>query len=171
MSSVVQISKIQVRRGLDQDLPALDSGEFGWSLDTQKLYIGNGTLAEGAPQTGVTEILTADSTVAFSDRLVLVENAVGTTKTTSLLAASSGTITSFTANNAVVTYTLSQSTKQRTGVIKLARYTSTTRYDDEYDETGATNLVFAVSANSTHSSLTYTTTTATTLLYRITSLP
>jgi Pectate lyase superfamily protein/Major tropism determinant N-terminal domain len=59
--AILQISQIQVRRGLNQDLPQLASGEFGWSLDTQQLFIGNGTLAEGAPTVGVTEILTTSS--------------------------------------------------------------------------------------------------------------
>ena len=58
---VVQISKIQARRGLQQDLPQLSSAELGWSVDKRKLYIGNGTLAEGAPAEGVTEVLTEHS--------------------------------------------------------------------------------------------------------------
>lgn len=56
--AVVQISKVQVRRGLQQDLPQLSGGEFGWSLDEQRLFIGNGSIGEGAPEEGCTEILT-----------------------------------------------------------------------------------------------------------------
>lgn len=56
--AIVQISRIQHRRGLQQDLPQLSSAELGWSLDTRRLYIGNGTIEEGAPTEGVTEILT-----------------------------------------------------------------------------------------------------------------
>ena len=56
--AVIQISRIQHRKGLQQDLPQLASAELGWALDTRQLYIGNGTIAEGAPETGVTEILT-----------------------------------------------------------------------------------------------------------------
>lgn len=58
--AIVQISQIQVRRGLQQDLAAttLSSGELGWSLDQRRLFIGNGTTAEGAPKIGHTEILT-----------------------------------------------------------------------------------------------------------------
>ena len=56
--AVTQISRIQHRRGLEQDLPTLAGAELGWSVDTRKLYIGNGTLEEGAPTLGVTEILT-----------------------------------------------------------------------------------------------------------------
>ena len=58
--AVIEIAKIQVRRGQEYvtGLPQLDSGEFGWALDTQKLYIGNGNLDEGAPAVGNTEIIT-----------------------------------------------------------------------------------------------------------------
>jgi hypothetical protein len=56
--AVVQISRIQHRRGLQQDLPNLSSAELGWSVDERRLYIGNGTTAEGAPVEGRTEILT-----------------------------------------------------------------------------------------------------------------
>jgi hypothetical protein len=56
--AVLQISRIQHRRGLQQDLPQLASAELGWSIDQRRLFIGNGTLGEGAPIQGVTEILT-----------------------------------------------------------------------------------------------------------------
>lgn len=61
--AIVQISRITQRKGLQDDLPALAGGEFGWSTDTRRLFIGNGTLAEGAPVIGNTEILTAYSDV------------------------------------------------------------------------------------------------------------
>lgn len=40
--AVVEISRIQVRRGLENQtgVPVLDSGEFGWASDTENLYIG-----------------------------------------------------------------------------------------------------------------------------------
>ena len=57
----VQISRIQHRRGKASDLPQLAAGELGWSVDEQKLYIGNGTVADGAPAVGNTEIMTAGS--------------------------------------------------------------------------------------------------------------
>ncbi len=58
---IVQISRIQHRRGKATDLPQLAAGELGWSIDDQKLYIGNGTVADGAPAVGNTEILTSGS--------------------------------------------------------------------------------------------------------------
>lgn len=59
--AIKQNSKIQVRRGLQQNLPQLDSAEFGWAIDQQRLFIGNGSYAEGAPTAGMTEILTSVS--------------------------------------------------------------------------------------------------------------
>ena len=59
--AVVQISRIQVRRGKAKSgtgIPQLASGEMAWALDTQQLYIGNGSVAEGAPAVGNTKILT-----------------------------------------------------------------------------------------------------------------
>lgn len=75
--AIVQISRIQIRRGLNQDLPQLASAEMGWSLDTQQLYIGNGTTQEGAPSTGVTEILTQRSNILNLIGLYTYQGAAG----------------------------------------------------------------------------------------------
>lgn len=59
--AVVQISKIQVRRGQknsNSGIPQLSSAEFAWAVDSQELYIGNGSVLEGAPYVGNTKILT-----------------------------------------------------------------------------------------------------------------
>jgi hypothetical protein len=59
--AVVQISRIQIRRGQANSgtgLPQLASGEMAWAVDTQELYIGNGSVAEGSPGVGNTKILT-----------------------------------------------------------------------------------------------------------------
>jgi hypothetical protein len=59
--AVVQISKIQVRRGQKNSpsgVPQLSSAEFAWAVDSQELYIGNGSVAEGAPYVGNTKIIT-----------------------------------------------------------------------------------------------------------------
>jgi hypothetical protein len=62
--AITQISRIQHRRGLQQDLPQLAAAELGWSIDQRRLFIGNGTLEEGAPTVGVTEILTEYSDIS-----------------------------------------------------------------------------------------------------------
>ena len=59
--AVVQISKIQVRRGQKNSssgVPQLSSAEFAWAVDSQELFIGNGSVLEGAPYVGNTKILT-----------------------------------------------------------------------------------------------------------------
>jgi hypothetical protein len=69
--AVVQISKIQVRRGQKLQgtgLPQLSSGELGWAVDTRELFIGNGAVSEGAPAVGNTKILTEyDDLFALAD--------------------------------------------------------------------------------------------------------
>jgi hypothetical protein len=53
-----QNSKIQVRTGLQGNLPQLAKGELGWAVDSQRLFIGNGDIDDGAPFSGITEIAT-----------------------------------------------------------------------------------------------------------------
>ena len=69
--SVVQISRIQQRRGrknTNYGFPQLASGELGWAIDTQELYIGNGAVSEGAPYVGNSKILTEhDDILQFVD--------------------------------------------------------------------------------------------------------
>ena len=67
--AIVQISQITNRKGLQIDLPQLAGAELGWSIDERRLFIGNGTLEEGAPVIGNTEILTE-----FSDILAFQTN-------------------------------------------------------------------------------------------------
>ena len=67
--AVIQISRIQQRRGqkpADGKIPQLSSAELAWVVDAQELYIGNGSVAEGAPYVGNTKILTEHSNI-FED--------------------------------------------------------------------------------------------------------
>jgi len=62
--AIVQISRITQRKGLAVDLPnPLAGAELGWVTDERRLWIGNGTLAEGAPVVGNTEVLTEFSDI------------------------------------------------------------------------------------------------------------
>jgi len=59
--AIVSLSRIQVRRGqagAGSSIPQLAGGELGWAMDTQELFIGNGSVAEGAPSVGNTKLLT-----------------------------------------------------------------------------------------------------------------
>ena len=58
---IVQNSRVQVRTGLQQNLPLLCQGEIGFAVDTQRLFIGNGNVNSGAPFAGNTEIITVAS--------------------------------------------------------------------------------------------------------------
>lgn len=67
--AIVQVSRITHRKGLSENLPQLAGAEFGWVIDDRKLFIGNGTLTEGAPAVGNTEVLTQ-----YSDILGIAES-------------------------------------------------------------------------------------------------
>jgi Pectate lyase superfamily protein len=61
--AIVQISRIQHRSGYYENLPQLSKAELGYAVDERRLFIGNGTLLDGAPETGHTEILTEHSEI------------------------------------------------------------------------------------------------------------
>jgi hypothetical protein len=164
----------------------LASAELGWSIDTRKLYIGNGTVDEGAPVEGVTEILTENSildfTVGFSANVTALETSVTDldNRVTSLesgvsvhnaqtLTAATGNIRGFSANNITISYTCSQGTTQRMGVIRGARYLTdaTVSWDDEFTQTADTDLALSITGNSTYMTLAYTTVTSTSFVYSV----
>lgn len=75
--AIVQISRITNRKGLIENLPQLAGAELGYAVDTRQLFIGNGTLQEGAPVIGNTEILTEFSNIAAVSRYTYQDIAVG----------------------------------------------------------------------------------------------
>ena len=62
--AIVQISRIQHRRGVSENLPQLAVGEIGLAVDTKRVYIGNG--GNDAPQVENIELLTASSNLLDS---------------------------------------------------------------------------------------------------------
>lgn len=64
--AIKQNSRIQIRSGLQQNLPQLAKGEFCWAVDTQRLFVGNGTVTDGAPYSGNTEIVTVPNAAGTS---------------------------------------------------------------------------------------------------------
>lgn len=81
--AVVQISKIQVRRGKKNvgiGVPQLSAAEFAWAVDSQELFIGNGSITEGAPYVGNTKIITEHDNIlelASAYRFALPEPSIG----------------------------------------------------------------------------------------------
>ena len=75
--AIVQISRITHRKGLSESLPQLAGAELGWCIDTRQLYIGNGTLDEGAPIIGNTELLTEFSDISDISKYIYKDETVG----------------------------------------------------------------------------------------------
>lgn len=74
--AIVTISRIQHRRGVYENLPQLAAAELGWAVDQRRLFVGNGSLAEGAPEVGNTEILTQYSDILSVADTYTFKNAI-----------------------------------------------------------------------------------------------
>jgi acetylglutamate synthase len=163
--AVLEVAKIQVRSGLQENLPALDTGEFGWCVDTQRLFIGKGTLAEGAPQTGVTEILTEYSDNSYADDILALEanvanltaNVATLTSVVGNLAPQTVTLTNNTtaniaaitipsANSRIISYSIERNNAMRIGSIKVTNFANVVSYDDDYSETTSTGITLSFSS-------------------------
>lgn len=137
--AIVQISQIKHRHGVQTDLPQLATAELGWSVDTRKLYIGNGTLSEGAPEIGNTEILTEYSNLPGVSVYTQALSSGGTANLSYGIA---------TENQPAiyVQYAVTRNNDSRVGWLKLARNTNTNvySYDEEYTETANIGMTFDV---------------------------
>lgn len=88
--AIVQISRITQRKGLTVDLPQpLAGAELGWATDERRLFIGNGTIEDGTPVVGNTEVLTEFSDIlSFTTAYIYEGAAAGYTVQTGLSASS-----------------------------------------------------------------------------------
>ena len=136
--AIVQISQIKHRRGTNENLPQLASAELGWSVDTQQLYIGNGTIAEGAPEIGNTEILTQNSTIP----------GLPATYSQTIAANTTANITSAAFDSSypgtTINYIVQRGANIRTGALRISQYLSNLSYDEEYDETADISFTLTV---------------------------
>lgn len=175
--AVIQVSQIQVRSGYQEDLPALATGEFGWCVDTQRLFIGKGTLAEGAPETGVTEILTEYSIGLINVGIISLEANVAnlaanvatltsivgnltpqTVTLTNNTTANVSVITVPSANSRIISYNITRNTAIRIGSIKVTNLAGAVSFDDDYSETASTGVTLSFGSNANAAVLGYTTT-------------
>jgi hypothetical protein len=175
--AVLEVAKIQVRSGLQENLPALDTGEFGWCVDTQRLFIGKGTLAEGAPETGVTEILTEYSIGLINIGIITLEANVAnlaanvatltsivgnlTPQTVTLLNNTTANIAAITipsTDSQIISYNITRNTAIRIGSIKVTNLVGNVAYDDDYSETAVTGVNLSFGSNANAVVLGYTTT-------------
>ena len=146
-------------------------------MDTQRLFIGKGTLAEGAPVTGVTEVLTEYSIGLINIGIVALEANVAnlaanvatltsivgnlSPKTVALLnntTANIGAIAIWSANSQIINYNITRNTAIRIGSIKVTNLAGNVIYDDDYSETTNTGVTLSFSANANAVVMGYTTT-------------
>lgn len=176
--AVIQISKIQVRRGLQENLPQLASGEMGWSIDDRRLFIGNGTLSEGAPEIGNTEILTIYSPIgAALSNIAIIEDQidsieanisalqanVGVTTTTITLTDNTSTAANTTlilgSLTNIIDYNIVRSSNVRVGTIRVTQTTNGSAvFEDDYSETGSTGVNLSFFVFGSNAVMKYTTT-------------
>jgi hypothetical protein len=176
--AVIQISKIQVRRGFQENLPQLGSGELGWSIDARRLFIGNGTLSEGAPEIGNTEILTIYSPIgAALGNLAVIENEIiaitanvaqlqGNAYSNSTLitlydSVASPTSTALALNATttnLVNYSIIRGTSSRVGIMKVTAYSGSVVFEDDYSETADTGILLSFQASGGVATMYYTST-------------
>jgi hypothetical protein len=151
--AVVQISQIKHRRGTSENLPQLASAELGWSIDSQQLYIGNGTLAEGAPQVGNTRILTVND-LPFANANVIVAPTLNNNSTANI------TALVFTSDTPAVqiNYAIQRGTNFRTGTMEITQYGSNMAYTDNYTETANIGVTLNVTQAANTAQVSYTTT-------------
>jgi hypothetical protein len=141
--AILQISQIKHRRGYANSLPQLGSAELGWSIDTQQLYIGNGTLAEGAPEIGNTEILTEHSNIPGITQYTQTI----TNNTTANIA---NLIFDSTDPSVVINYsafrphTDGTNANVKTGTLTISQYLMRNNYNDSNVELGNTLFQFVV---------------------------
>lgn len=166
--AVITVSKIQVRSGLQEDLPALDTGEFGWCVDTQRLFIGKGTLQEGAPTTGVTEILTEFSAGSINTSIDLLNANIANlnaylanvssilsniTPVTEQVLDNQSTIVNIgnvaidSLSSKVIDYNITRNTAVRIGTISVTNYLTSVVFNDEYTETADTGVTLYFTGN------------------------
>ena len=153
--AITQISQIKHRRGVETDLPQLASAELGWSVDTQNLYIGNGTIEEGAPEIGNTRILTEndlDSIIPVTAQ-TLIDN------TTSNIDLPNSIQIDSTRPGTTLNYVITRGASVRVGALNIAQLGANLSYNEDYTETGNVGVTFSVTQiSNTYSQISYTTT-------------
>ena len=144
--AIVQISQIKHRRGVAENLPQLASAELGWAVDSQELYIGNGTLAEGAPEVGNTRILTENDLPAVGV-FVLADALTNNTSSNANITSNSSSVLYFanTTPSVTVDYSIQRGADYKTGQLKIASNTTAVSYSDTFVE--SVNIGVTLSVN------------------------
>ena len=166
--AIVQVSRITNRKGLAENVPQLAGAEFGWAIDERRLFIGNGTLQEGAPVIGNTEVLTEYSDVFAGRTQFSFGDYIVNAGTTATLANNAVTQTVFTIDaNTIpafeVKYMIRRGVYTRTGTYIVVGSTdgtggSLTTSDANPVQNGSTGVTFTVSESASTISFAYSST-------------
>ena len=152
--AIVQVSRITNRKGLAENVPQLAGAELGWAIDERRLFIGNGTLQEGAPIIGNTEVLTEYSDVFTGRTQFSFGDYIVNAGTTATLANNATTETVFTIDaNSIpafeVKYMIRRGVYTRTGTYIVVGSTdgtggTLTTSDADAVQNGSTGITFVV---------------------------
>ena len=148
--AIVQISRITNRKGLQENLPQLAGAELGWSTDERRLFIGNGTLQDGAPEIGNTEILTEFSELVPPPTVVELLNNISAP--TTIFSEDANTTKAFTVN-----YTIIRDTTYRTGTLSVVAgsISGPSVYNDNFIENASTGITLVASQVDSTINITY----------------
>jgi hypothetical protein len=136
--AIVSISRMQVRRGLYENLPQLASGELGWAIDQRRLFVGNGTLEEGAPFIGNTEVLTVEGGTEIVLGLYIISAGGEVTLLGAQTDADTGISFPVSEYQGLhLEYQIARDTRKRAGTMKLSFDTLARSFDDEYTESSS----------------------------------
>ena len=167
--AIVQVSRITNRKGQLADLPQLAGAELGWAINERRLFIGNGTLQEGAPEIGNTEILTEYSDVFTGRTQFSFGDYVIKAGTTAALSNNATTQTVFTINATTipafqVKYMIRRGVYTETGVYNVVGSTDGTggsgftATPTNVVNNGSSGVTFTVSESASTITFAYSTT-------------
>ena len=166
--AIVQVSRITNRKGLAENVPQLAGAELGWAIDERRLFIGNGTLQEGAPVIGNTEVLTEYSDVFLGRTQFSFGDYIVNAGTTATLDNNATTQTVFTIDaNSIpafeVKYMIRRGVYTRTGTYIVVGSTdgtsgTLTTSDANPVQNGSTGVTFTVSESASTITFAYSTT-------------
>ena len=166
--AIVQVSRITNRKGLAENVPQLAGAELGWAIDERRLFIGNGTLQEGAPIIGNTEVLTEYSDVFSGRTQFSFGDYIVNAGTSATLANNATTQTVFTIDaNSIpafeVKYMIRRGVYTRTGTYIVVGSTdgtsgTLTTSDANPVQNGSTGVTFTVTESASTITFAYSTT-------------
>ena len=166
--AILQVSRITNRKGLAENVPQLAGAELGWAIDERRLFIGNGTLQEGAPVIGNTEVLTEYSDVFSGRTQFSFGDYIVNAGTSATLANNATTETVFTIDaNSIpafeVKYMIRRGVYTRTGTYIVVGSTdgtsgTLTTSDANPVQNGSTGVTFTVTESASTITFAYSTT-------------